>query len=70
MMDTAKRDRELVAGFAAQGPRLHEPEMMRVGRLAAAQQAGLSGNVAKVRLVAITARRRHRQRALVEGRLA
>jgi hypothetical protein len=68
-MDTAKRDRELVAGFAAQGPRLHEPEMMRVGRLAAAQQAGLSGNVAKVHLVA-TARRRHRQRALVEGRLA
>ena len=58
MMDAAERNREFVAGLAAQGPRLHEPKMMRIGRLAAAEQAGLSGDVAKVRLVAVTAGQR------------
>ena len=67
MMDAAERDREFVAGLAAQGPRLHEPKVMRVGRFAAAEQAGLLGDVAKVRLVAITAGYRKREHALVDA---
>ena len=55
MMNAAERHRELVARLATQGPRLQVAQVMRVGWLAAAEEAGLLGNVAKVRLVAITA---------------
>ena len=67
MMDAAERNREFVAGLAAQGPRLHEPKMMRIGRLAAAEQAGLSGHVAKVRLVAVAAGSGNREHTLVDA---
>ena len=67
MMDSTERDREFVARLAAQGPRLHEAKMMRVGRFATAQQAGLLSNKTKVRLVTITAGGRNRERTLVEA---
>jgi hypothetical protein len=66
MMDAAERNREFVAGLAAQGPRLHEP-MMRIGRFAAAEQAGLLSNVTKVRLVTISAGGRNREPTLVDA---
>ena len=56
MMDAAERHRKLVARLTAERARLHEPKMMRVGRLATTEEAGLLGDIAKVRLVAITAR--------------
>ena len=55
MMDATEWDREFVARLATQGPRLQEPKMMRVGRFATTEEAGLLGDIAKVRLVAITA---------------
>ena len=48
VMDAAERDREFVAGLAAKRPRLQMPEVMRVRWLAAADQAGLLGDMAKV----------------------
>jgi hypothetical protein len=54
-MDATEWDREFVAGLATQGPRLQEPKMMRVGRFATTEEAGLLGDIAKVRLVAIAA---------------
>ena len=41
VMNATERDRELVAGLAAERRRLHLPQMMRIGRLAAADQARL-----------------------------
>jgi hypothetical protein len=55
VMDATEWDREFVAGLATQGPRLQEPKMMRVGRFATTEEAGLLGDIAKVRLVAIAA---------------
>ena len=56
-MNSTERDRELVAGFATEGPRLHVPKVMRVRRLAAAHEAGLLGDIAKVFSIAIATRR-------------
>ena len=67
MMNAAERHRELVARLAAQGPRLHEPKMMRVGRLATTEEAGLSGDIAKVRFVAIAAGSGNRKRTFVDA---
>ena len=67
MMDAAERHRELVARLAAQGPRLHEPKMMRVGRLATTEEAGLLGDIAKVRFVAIAAGSGNRERTFVDA---
>src|SRR5262249_56908205 len=67
MMDAAERHRELVARLAAQGPRLHEPKMMRVGRLATTEEAGLLGDIAKVRFVAIAAGGGDRPRGFFGG---
>ena len=41
--DATERNREFVPGLAAQGPRLYEPKVMRIGPLAAEEPAGLSG---------------------------
>jgi hypothetical protein len=53
MMDATKRNREFVAGLATERARLHEPQVMRVGGFATANEAGLLGDVAKVLAVAI-----------------
>src|SRR5262245_58993644 len=66
-MDAAERDREFVAGLAAECPRLQVAQVMWVGRLAAADQAGLLGDVAQVLAVAVAAGRRNRERALVDA---
>ena len=65
MMNAAERHRELVARLAAQGPRLHEPKMMWVGRLATTEEAGLLGDIAKVSFVAIAAGSGNRERTFV-----
>jgi hypothetical protein len=67
MMDATQWDREFVVGLAAQGSRLHEPKVMRIGRFAPAEQAGLSGHIAKVRLIAIAAGYGKREHAFVEA---
>ena len=41
MMATAERHGELIADLEAQGSGLGKPQMMRIGRLPAADQAGL-----------------------------
>src|SRR5262245_55947602 len=45
MMDATEWDREFVARLATQGPRLQEPKMMRVGRFATTEEAGLLGDI-------------------------
>ena len=41
MMTAAERDGELVADFETEGSGLRKPQMMRIGWLSAADQAGL-----------------------------
>ena len=67
MMNAAERHRELVARLAAEGAGLKVPQMMRIGWLAAADQAGLLGDVTKVLAVAIAPRRRNRERTFVDA---
>ena len=67
MVDAAERDRELVARLAAEGAGLKVPQMMRIGWFAAADQAGLLGDVAKVVAVAVAARCRNGECALVDA---
>src|SRR5262245_47057578 len=67
MMDAAERHRELIACFATQGPRLQVAQVMGVGWLAATEEAGLLGDLAKVRLVAITAGSGNRERTFVDA---
>ena len=54
MMDTAERHGEFIAGLAAERARLQVAQVMRVGWLAAADEAWLLGDRAKVLPVAIT----------------
>jgi hypothetical protein len=56
MMDTAERHGEFIAGLAAERARLQVAQVMRVGWLAAADEAWLLGDGAKVLPVAITPR--------------
>src|SRR5262245_31731455 len=65
MMRAAERDGELIAGLAAERPRLQVAEMMWIGLLAAADETRLLGNIAKVLGVSITPRCRNDERALV-----
>ena len=44
MMSTAERDGELIADFEPQGSGLGKPQMMRIGWLPAADEAGLGGH--------------------------
>jgi hypothetical protein len=49
VMGTAERDREFIARFTTKRARLHELQVMGIGGLAGAQEAGLLGNVPEVR---------------------
>ena len=59
MMRAAERDGEFIAHFAAERPRLQVAEMMRIGLFAAADEARLLGNIAKVLAVSIAPRCRY-----------
>ena len=52
VMAPAKRHGELVTDFKTHCPRLRKAQMMRIGRLPAANQARLGGNKFQVCLVA------------------
>ena len=66
----AERHGELVAHLAAERARLHEAEVVGVGGLAGADQAGLLRDEPQVLLVAVAARCGDGQHALVDaGRL-
>src|SRR5262249_29679662 len=67
MMPATKRDRELIADLAAKRARLSKSEVVRIGRLAAAHQTRLLGDVAKVLPGAIATRRSDREDALVDA---
>src|SRR4029077_9294717 len=69
MVPSAERDSELVTDLAAQRARLSESKMVGVRGLAAAHEARLLGDIAKVVPVAIAPRRRHREHALIDAHL-
>ena len=54
---------EFVADFAAQGPRLGEPKVVRIGWATSANQARMRGNELQMRLVAMSARLAERKLA-------
>ena len=64
---TTERDRELIAHFAAERPRLQVAEMMRVGLLAATHQTRLLANIAKMIPVAIAPRCSNGEQAFVDA---
>ena len=68
MMGAAKRDGEFITGFTTQSARLREAQMMCVGRLAAAEQAGLLRDKTQVLAVAISAWSAEGENALVDAR--
>ncbi len=65
-MDTAERYREFIARFTTKRPRLHEPQVMRIRRLASAQEAWLEGHAAKMLLVAVATWCAYREHVLVD----
>src|SRR5262245_26156450 len=67
VMRAAERNGELVARFAAERPRLQITKMMRIGLLAAADEARLLGNITKVLAVTIASRGCDRENALVDA---
>jgi hypothetical protein len=67
VMRAAERDGEFIAHFAAQRPRLQVAKMMRIGLFAAANEARLLGNIAKVLAVTIAPRCRNDEHALVDA---
>ena len=67
VMSATEWDREFIADLAAEGTGLRESEVVRVSRLAAAQETRLLGDVAQVLPVAITTRRSDREDALVDA---
>jgi hypothetical protein len=70
MMTTTERHRELVADLTAERTRLRKTQMMRVGRRAATDQAGLLHYEAKVFAVAQPTRLGVAQFAFVDRQLA
>ena len=66
-MDPAERYDEFIAGLAAERPRLHVAQMVRIRGLAAAHQARLLGHEPQVLPVAIAARLGQREHALVDA---
>jgi len=66
VMDTAERYREFIARLATKRARLHEPQVMRISRLAGAHEAWLEGDVPKMLLVAVATWRTYREHALVD----
>ena len=69
MVPTAERDSELVTDLSAERAGLGESKMVGVRGLAAAHEARLLGDIAKVLPVAIAPRRRNCQHALIDARL-
>jgi hypothetical protein len=67
VMRAAEGDGEFIAHFAAERSRLQVAKMMGIGLLAAANEARLLGNIAKVLSVTIAPRRRNEERALVDA---
>jgi hypothetical protein len=65
MVDTTKRNRELVADPPAQRPRLCKSQMVGVGRPAPAQQARLRCHELQMRTIAIAARFTQRESAFI-----
>jgi hypothetical protein len=52
VVNAAKRDRELVAGLAANGPRLHKPKVVGIAALSTVHQTRQRGDEIEVFLVA------------------
>src|SRR4029077_4131541 len=69
MVSSAERDSELVTDLAAQRTGLGESKMVGVRGLAAAHEARLLGDIAKVLPVAIAPPRRHTEHALIDADL-
>src|SRR5262249_55838229 len=69
MVPSTERDSELVTDLAAQRARLSKSKMVGVRGLAAADEARLLHNIAKVVPVAISPRRPDRQHALIDAHL-
>src|SRR6266404_3755426 len=67
VVNATERNREFVARLSSECPRLHEPQVMRIRRLARAEQTRLLGHKPKMLLIAIAARRANREYALVDG---
>src|SRR5436305_4447743 len=67
VMDATKRNSEFIAHLAPERARLHVLEVMGVARPAAADEAGLLGDIAQMLTVAMAARDRNRQHAFVDG---
>jgi hypothetical protein len=68
MMSPAERDGEFVADFETEGSGLRKPQVMRIGRLAVADQTGLRGNKPQMGFVAKTPGLGNGQNALVDLR--
>jgi hypothetical protein len=66
MVPATEWDRELIADLAAKGTGLRESEMVGVRGFAAAHEARLLGDIAKVLPVAIATRGSDREDALVD----
>jgi hypothetical protein len=66
MVGAAQRHRILVADFAAQGPRLHEAQVMRLGGLPLAPKAWLRRHELQMGAIAVAARLAQRQGALFD----
>src|SRR5262249_38222853 len=67
VMHAAERDREFIAGFAAERSWLQISKMMWIRWLAAADEAGLSGDKTQMLPVAIAARRGNCKHTLVDA---
>lgn len=66
VMPTAKRDRELITHLETNGSRLRKPQVMRIGRLPAADETRLRRNEFQVCLVAQSFGFGNRKLALVD----
>src|SRR5258708_7468881 len=66
VMGPAQGDREFVAHFSAERPRLHEAKMVGIGRLSPTYEAGALGNKSEMLLIAVASRLGNREGALVD----
>ena len=66
MVGAAERHRELIADPAAQGPWLHESEVMGVARLPPTEQAGLRRHELQMGAIAVAARFTQREGAFID----
>jgi len=65
MVDPAQGSDELVTYLSAERTRPHEPEVVGIGRLSPAYEAGLLGDQPKMLLIPVAPRLRNREDALV-----